>query len=91
MKNPVGRARTCAVFPSAKSNNFVWFSEKDGFQNLYYYSIDGKLLKQLTSNKFPAREILAANPAGTEIYFTATGENPTNMLAYKVTSKANRR
>ncbi|HPJ10647.1 MAG TPA: DPP IV N-terminal domain-containing protein [Flavobacterium sp.] len=74
-------------FPSAKSNNFVWFSEKDGFQNLYYYSIDGKLIKQLTANKFPAREILAANPAGTEIYFTATGENPTNMLAYKVDLK----
>lgn len=76
-----------AFFPSPKSNNFVWFSEKDGFQNLYYYSIDGKLLKQLTANKFPAREILAANAAGTEIYFTATGENPTNMLAYKVDLK----
>jgi hypothetical protein len=62
MKNPVGRARTCAFSRVPKSNNFVWFSEKDGFQNLYYYSIDGKLLKQLTSNKFPAREILAANP-----------------------------
>ncbi len=73
-----------AFFPNPKSNNFVWFSEKDGFQNLYYYSIDGKLLKQLTSNKFPAREILGANPAGTEIYFTATGENPMNMMGYKV-------
>ncbi|TBX67537.1 S9 family peptidase [Flavobacterium silvisoli] len=76
-----------AFFPNPKSNNFVWFSEKDGFQNLYYYSIDGKLIKQLTANKFPAREILGSNPAGTEIYFTATGANPTNMLAYKVDLK----
>ena len=76
-----------AFFPNPKSNNFVWFSEKEGFQNLYYYSIDGKLIKQLTNNKFPAREIIVANPAGTEIYFTATGENPTNMLAYKVDLK----
>jgi len=76
-----------AFFPNAKSNNFVWFSEKDGFQNLYYYSIEGKLIKQLTANKFPTREILGANPTGTEIYFTATGENPTNMLAYKVDLK----
>ena len=76
-----------AFFPNSKSDNFVWFSEKNGFQNLYYYSIDGKLIKQLTNNKFPAREILGANPAGTEIYFTATGENPTNMLAYKVDLK----
>lgn len=73
-----------AFFPNPKSNNFVWHSEKDGFQNLYLYSIDGKLIRQLTKNKFPARQILGANPTGTEVYFMATGENPTNMLAYKV-------
>ena len=76
-----------AFFPNEKSNNFVWHSEKDGFQNLYYYSIDGKLIKKLTSNKFPAREIISANTAGTEIYFKATGPNPTNMLVYKVDLK----
>jgi dipeptidyl-peptidase-4 len=76
-----------AFFPSDNSNNFVWISEKDGFNNLYYYSIEGKLIKQLTHNKFPTREIIKSNSAGTEIYFKATGENPTNMLAYKVDLK----
>jgi len=76
-----------AFFPNEKSNNFVWFSEKDGFQNLYYYSIEGKLIKQLTANKFPVREIVSTNPATEEIYFKATGENPTNMLVYKVDLK----
>jgi dipeptidyl-peptidase-4 len=76
-----------AYFPNANSNNFIWFSEKEGFQNMYYYSIDGKLIQQLTANKFPVREIIGANPAGTEIYFKATGVNPTNMLVYKVTLK----
>ncbi len=76
-----------AYFPNVNSNNFIWFSEKDGFQNLYYYSIDGKLIKQLTTNKFPAREIIGANPKGNEIYFKATGENGTNMLVYKVDLK----
>jgi dipeptidyl-peptidase 4 len=76
-----------AFFPNATSNNFIWFSEKDGFQNLYYYAIEGKLIKQLTANKFPVREIIGANPAGTEIYFKATGANGTNMLAYKVDLK----
>ena len=77
-----------AFFPNKKSNNFVWVSEKDGFNNLYYYTIEGKLILKLTNNKFPTRAILGSNPAGTEIYFTATGENPTNMLAYKVDLKA---
>lgn len=76
-----------AFFPSAQSSNFIWISEKDGFNNLYYYSIDGKLIKKLTQNKFPVRAILGANTSGTEIYFIGTGENPTNMLAYKVDLK----
>ncbi|HEX9980647.1 MAG TPA: DPP IV N-terminal domain-containing protein [Flavobacterium sp.] len=76
-----------AYFPNLKSNNFIWFSEKDGFDNLYYYSIDGKLIKQLTQNKFVAKDIVATNPAGTEIYFNATGPNPTNLLLYKVDLK----
>jgi dipeptidyl-peptidase-4 len=76
-----------AFFPSSTSNNFIWCSEKDGFQNLYYYSIDGKLIKQLTSNLFPIKEIIGVNPNGTEIYFKATGANPTNMLVYKVDLK----
>lgn len=76
-----------AFFPNSKSNNFVWISEKDGFNNLYYYSIDGILIKQLTANKFPTREIIGTNPAGTEIYFKATGEKGINMLAYKVDLK----
>jgi dipeptidyl-peptidase 4 len=77
-----------SFFPSDKSNNFVWISEKDGFNNMYYYSIEGQLIKQLTANKFPIREIIGSNAARNEIYFSATGENGTNMLGYKVDLKA---
>ncbi|HNS42671.1 MAG TPA: DPP IV N-terminal domain-containing protein [Taishania sp.] len=74
-----------AFFPSNKSNNFVWISEKDGFNNLYYYDFNGKLIKQLTANKFVAKEILTAKKD--VIYFSATGENPLNTLIYSVTLK----
>ncbi len=73
-----------AFFPTDKSNNFIYISERDGFNNLYYYSIEGKLLRKITSNKFPALDILTATSDGKEIFFTATGPNPTNLLAYKV-------
>jgi len=76
-----------AFFPSKTSNNFVWFSEKDGFQNLYYYSIEGKLIKQLTANKFVTKSILGSSSDGTELYFEATGLSGMNTLAYKVDLK----
>ncbi len=74
-----------AFFPSDKSNNFVWISENDGFNNLFYYDFNGKLIKQLTANKFVAKEILTAKNG--VIYFSATGENPLNTLVYSVDLK----
>ncbi|WP_318643360.1 S9 family peptidase [Flavobacterium ardleyense] len=74
-----------AFFPSKSSNSFVWISEKDGFDNLYYYTIEGKLIKKLTSNKFPATAIIGV--ANNEIYFNATGSNAMNNLVYKVNLK----
>lgn len=73
-----------AFFPSATSNNFVWISERDGFNNLYYYSIDGKLIKQLTANKFVVKDIVKSIKDGKEIIFTATGTSPLNTLYYAV-------
>lgn len=74
-----------AYFPSKTSNDFVWVSERDGFDNLYYYSFDGTLKAQLTKNKFMLKEVVAAH--NNEVYFTATGENPLNTLLYKVNTK----
>jgi dipeptidyl-peptidase 4 len=73
-----------AFFPSDASNNFVWISERDGYNNLYYYDINGKLLKQLTANKFVTKEIVKSINKGKEIVFCATGTNPCNNLYYAV-------
>jgi dipeptidyl-peptidase 4 len=74
-----------AFFPSQQSNNFVWISEKDGFNNLYYYDFNGKLIKQLTANKFVVKDILLEKNGN--IYFTATGVNPLNTMIYSVDLK----
>jgi dipeptidyl-peptidase-4 len=74
-----------AFFLDPKSSNFVWVSEKDGYNNLYYYTLDGKLIRQLTSNTFPAKEIVNASKDGKYVYYSATGPDATNTLVYKVT------
>ncbi len=80
-----------AFFPSDASSNFVWISERDGFNNLYYYDITGKLIKQLTANKFVTKEIVTAINKGKEIVFCTTGENPTNNLYYAVSLEGKQR
>lgn len=76
-----------AFFPVAGSNNFIWISERDGYNNLYYYTIDGELIEQLTSNKFVTKDIITS--AGNAVYFYATGENGMNTLVYKVDMSGN--
>jgi dipeptidyl-peptidase-4 len=78
-------------FPSETSTNFAWISERDGFNNIYYYDIEGKLIKQLTSNKFVVRNILTSINKGSEIVFTSTGENPLNTLFYAVSISGKQR
>lgn len=74
-----------AFFPQEKSNNFIWISEKDGFNNLYYYDFEGKLIKQLTANKFVTKDII--DFVGNKLYFYATGDNPLNTMVYSVDLK----
>ena len=76
-----------AFFPSDLSTNFIWISERDGYNNLYYYDLTGKLIKQLTSNKFVIKNIISAGKDGNIIYYSATGENPLNTMAYSYDMK----
>ncbi|MEN9941440.1 MAG: hypothetical protein RL286_937 [Bacteroidota bacterium] len=80
-----------AFFPSNTSDHFVWISEKNGFNNLYYCDIKGTIIKTLTANKFVCKSILAANEDGSKIYYAATGPNPCNTLVYEVDLQGNNR
>jgi dipeptidyl-peptidase-4 len=76
-----------AFFPSNDKNSFVWISERDGFNNLYYYDIEGTLIKKLTANKFVVKDILTSINKGSEIIFSATGDSPLNTMFYSVNLK----
>ncbi len=74
-----------AFFPLETSNNFVWISERDGFNNLYYYDFDGNLIKKLTEHKFVVKDILEFSNG--EIFYTTTGQDPTETHVYSVDLK----
>ncbi len=78
-------------FPSKSSNNFVWVSQRDGFNNLYYYDWSGKVKIQLTKNKFVAKNIVQTINNGNEIVFTATGNSPLDFKYFAVSLKGKQR
>jgi len=80
-----------AFFPTTTSDNFIWISEKNGFNNLYYVDINSGLNRALTANKFVLKDLLDANEDGSKIYFSATGPNPCNTVVYEVDMQGNQR
>ena len=65
------------------NDKFVWMSERDGFMNLYLYNTTGKLLRQLTKNKFVATGIAGQDGKG-NILFNATGSDPRENHLFSV-------
>lgn len=75
-------------FAKGSTDKFVWLSERDGFTNLYLYDTSGKLIKQLTSNKWVTEEIVGSDAKGKYIFTTGTGANPTETHLFKVDLKS---
>jgi len=76
-------------FLPGNNNEFIWLSERDGFMNLYHYNTDGKLIRQITNNKWVTTSILGINEKTNEIIFTGTGTDPREMHAFKVGIQSN--
>ena len=60
------------TFLPGKSEEFIFQSQRDGFNHLYHYKSDGTLLRQLTSGEFEVTELLGFDPKGKEVYFVGT-------------------
>jgi dipeptidyl-peptidase-4 len=67
-----------------KDGSFIWASERDGWEHLYHYSADGKLLKQITEGKWEVRSIEGVDEANGFIYFTAMEHNPIAPHGYRI-------
>jgi len=65
-------------------DQFVWFSERDGFDHLYLYASDGELIKQLTKGEFVVTEILGWGKNDRDLYYMSTEESPLERHAYKL-------
>ncbi|MDG1146676.1 MAG: DPP IV N-terminal domain-containing protein [Crocinitomicaceae bacterium] len=72
-----------AYFLDGKSNEFIWISERDGYNNLYHYNFEGELIKQLTTNEFVLKDIVDYKNG--KIFFTATGVSPLDTKFFNVT------
>jgi len=66
------------------ATKFVMQSQKDGYNHLYLFDVNGKELKQLTQGQWVVMELLGFNNKQKSILFKANKEHPLHHRLYSV-------
>jgi dipeptidyl aminopeptidase/acylaminoacyl peptidase len=56
-------------------SGFIWRSERDGWDHLYRYDMDGNMVQRLTGGEFPVIAVTQIDQAGGYVYFQAHGDS----------------
>jgi dipeptidyl-peptidase-4 len=65
-------------------NSFIWTSEKDGFNHIYQYDFDGKLINQITRGEWEVTRYYGFNEAKNTIYYQSVENGSTNRGIYSI-------
>ena len=68
-------------------DNFSFVSEKSGYSHLYWYSMGGNLLRQVTSGTYEVKEFIGYDDTEGSFYFSSNEESPLRTAIYKIDRK----
>jgi dipeptidyl-peptidase-4 len=72
------------IFLPESNNQFLLFSERDGFNHLYLYDTNGNLIRQVTKGEWVITSFNGFDKTGKNIFITATKDSPIERHFYKV-------
>lgn len=79
------------LFVKGNDKQFIYQSQRNGFNHLYLYDTDGKLVKQLTSGNWLVQNVLGFDKDGKNLFFMSTEKSPMESHLYKVNLKLGKR
>ena len=72
------------LFVKNKPAQFIWQSNRDGWNHLYLYDANGKLIKQLTRGNWEVLEVKGFNSKGDNLFYTSTEDSPVSRNLYSL-------
>ncbi|MBM4183381.1 MAG: S9 family peptidase [Gemmatimonadetes bacterium] len=63
---------------------FFWISDRDGYNHLYRYSYDGRLLNQVTRGDWVVTRVEGIDAASQTIFYTGTEASPLERHLYSI-------
>lgn len=73
------------------NNLFIMQSQRDGYNHLYLYQTNGKLVKQLTKGKWVVLDVIGFNAKDKSIVYTSTEKHALQTNTYTVNVKTGKR
>jgi dipeptidyl-peptidase-4 len=78
------------LFLKGNSGQFIWQSNRDGWNHFYLYDQAGKLLKQLTKGKWEVISVEGFDASGDNLFYVSTEESPVTRNLYVLNIKTGR-
>ncbi|GAB0155747.1 S9 family peptidase [Chryseobacterium sp. Alg-005] len=72
------------VFFPNSNTDFIWQSQRTGYNHLFHYSLEKGLVSQITKGDWLVTDILGFNEKKKEVYFASTKETPLEKHLYKI-------
>ncbi len=66
------------------NKQFIWWSERDGYNHLYLYNSDGSLAKQLTKGEWIVTDFHGMSENGKQVFISGTKDSPLERHLYCV-------
>ena len=67
--------------------HFVWTSERSGYNHLYLYRMNGKLVRQITKGNWDLTHFYGVDPDGKTLYYQSAEESPLRRSVYRIDVK----
>lgn len=65
-------------------NSFIWTSEKDGYNHIYHYDKNGKLINQVTKGDWEVTNYYGFDPKSKTIFYQSTENGSINRDVYSI-------
>ena len=67
--------------------SFLWTSERSGYNHLYHFDSEGKMIRQLTKGNYPVTEFYGYDGVNETLYFQAAMTSPMRREVYSLPLK----
>lgn len=75
------------VFVPGSNDQFLWQSERDGYNHLYLYNLNGKVIRQVTKGAMPVINFYGFDAKGENCYYQVADETALNRFVYAANLK----